>query len=134
MGFLVFFASYVAIVQGIAELPNVVVLMVTLATTHFEKTGKPNRHADHDLGLALGNLSLQAATLGLQIHETAGFDPERTVTELGVPAGVVPLTIATIGYPGDPANLSEQLQAKETAPRERKPLEEFVFEGMYGSP
>ncbi|MEL6397562.1 MAG: PAM68 family protein [Cyanobacteria bacterium J06626_4] len=31
VGILVFFASYVAIVQGIAELPNVVVLMVTLA-------------------------------------------------------------------------------------------------------
>ena len=31
VGILVFFASYVVIVQGIAELPNVVVLMVTLA-------------------------------------------------------------------------------------------------------
>ena len=31
LGILVFFASYVVIVQGIAELPNVVVLMVTLA-------------------------------------------------------------------------------------------------------
>lgn len=113
---------------------NAPVLLLSCVTTHFEKNGKPNRHAEHDLGLALGNLSLQAASLGLQIHEMAGFDPERAVTELGLPAGVVPLTVATIGYPGDPAQLDEALRAKESAPRTRKPLSEFVFQNTYGQP
>src|SRR3989442_5925948 len=32
------------------------VLMVSVAKLKFEKTGKPNRHAFHDVGLAMGNM------------------------------------------------------------------------------
>src|SRR6266702_6198279 len=41
------------------------VLMVSVAKLKFEKTGKPNRHAFHDVGLAMGNLLVEATALGL---------------------------------------------------------------------
>jgi hypothetical protein len=37
-----------------------------------------------------------------------------------------------LGYPGDPATLSEELQQRELAPRVRKPLDTFVFQGAWG--
>jgi hypothetical protein len=37
-----------------------------------------------------------------------------------------------LGYPGDPANLPEELRQREVAPRVRKPLETFVFQGSWG--
>src|SRR5437667_9400721 len=61
------------------------VLMVSVAKLNFEKTGKPNRHAFHDVGLAMGNMLVQATALGLFVHQMAGFSPE-TVREIhGVP-------------------------------------------------
>jgi hypothetical protein len=37
-----------------------------------------------------------------------------------------------LGYPGDPEALPERLRQRELAPRERKPLTEFVFTGHWG--
>ena len=45
------------------------VLMVSIARSNFEKTGKPNRHAFHDVGLAMGNLLVEATALGLCVHQ-----------------------------------------------------------------
>jgi hypothetical protein len=39
-----------------------------------------------------------------------------------------------IGYPGDPHSLAEDLRAKDLAPRQRRPLREFVFNGKFGQP
>lgn len=110
------------------------VLIATLAAKHFAKNGKPNHHAGHDLGLAMGNLSLQAASLGLHVHEMAGFDAAKVMSDLNVPAEYEALTMATIGYPGKPDQLSDALREKETAPRSRKPLSELVFRGSFGGP
>ncbi|MEQ9366368.1 MAG: nitroreductase family protein [Leptospirales bacterium] len=109
------------------------VLILTLASKHFAKNQKVNRHAEHDLGLAMGNLSLQAVSLGLFVHEMAGFDAAKAVQDLGVPEEFSAVTMATIGYPGPPENLSENLREKETAPRERKALSEIVFRGTFGA-
>ncbi len=109
------------------------VLLLTLAAKRFAKNDKENRHAEHDLGLAMGNLSLQATSLGLHVHEMAGFDPEKAMRELKVPDDYTAVTMATIGYPGSPEQLSEALQAKESAPRSRKALSEIVFRGRFGA-
>lgn len=109
------------------------VLIVTLAAKHFAANGKPNRHAQHDVGLAMGNLSLQAVSLGLTVHEMAGFDAAKVVADLGVPEEFEPVTMAAVGYPGTPDQLSDALREKELAPRSRKPLAELVFRGTFGA-
>lgn len=38
-----------------------------------------------------------------------------------------------VGYLGDSQTLSERLQQRQLAPRQRKPLEEFVFSGSWNS-
>ncbi len=38
-----------------------------------------------------------------------------------------------IGYPGDPDLLPATLRERETAPRERRPLADLVFQGRLGA-
>src|SRR5207244_13476066 len=75
------------------------VLMVSVAKLKFEKTGKPNRHAFHDVGLAMGNMIVQATAMGLFIHQMAGFSPERVRQTYGVPEDFEPVAAIAVGYP-----------------------------------
>lgn len=110
------------------------VLILSLASLNFEDEGKPNRHALHDTGLAVENLALQAAAVGLAAHQMAGFDTEKARIDLKIPAGYEPVAIIAIGYPGDPNVLADHLKQREVAPRTRRPITEFVFSGEWGRP
>jgi nitroreductase len=110
------------------------VLILTLAHTRFEKDGKPNRHAFYDLGQAAANLSIQATALGLTTHQMAGFNAEAARERFAVPEGWEPVSVIALGYAGDPDSLTEKLRQREIAPRQRKPLETFVFSGAWGHP
>ena len=108
------------------------VLMVSVAKLDFEKTGKPNRHAFHDVGLAMGNMLVQATALGLVVHQMAGFFPERVREIYGVPDGFEPVAAIAIGYAGDVEVLPEPLREREFSERTRKPVSSFVFQGKWG--
>ena len=53
------------------------VLMVSVARLNFAQTGKPNRHAIHDVGLATAQMIHQAMAMGLFVHAMAGFHPDK---------------------------------------------------------
>jgi len=79
------------------------VLMITVARMTFEHNGKPNRHAYHDLGLAVGNLSAQATELGVSLHQMAGFDAQRSHSV--IPA--MPIRFPTVCATGRKRRASE---------------------------
>ena len=108
------------------------VLMVSVAKLAFDMNSQPNRYAFHDVGLAVANLIVQATALGLFVHQMAGFYPDKVRELYGVPDGFEPVAGIVLGYPGDPAILSEELQQRELAPRARNPLATFVFQGTWG--
>jgi len=108
------------------------VLMVSIAKLNFEKTGKPNRHAFHDVGMAMASLLVQATALGLFVHQMAGFSVEKVRESFAVPAGFEPVAAVAVGYPADPEVLPESFREREVGPRSRKPINEFVFEGKWG--
>ena len=108
--------------------------MLSIASINFEDDGKPNRHAFHDTGLAVENLILQATAHGLIVHQMAGFDVEKARADLSIPSGCEPVAMIAIGYPGDPAVLSERLQERELRPRSRRPIREWAFLGQWGTP
>lgn len=110
------------------------VLLLSLASLNFEDEGKPNRHALYDTGMAVENLALQAAALGLAAHQMAGFDAEKARIDLKIPAGYEPVAMIAIGYPGDPNVLADHLKQREVAPRTRRPITQFVFSGEWGRP
>ncbi len=108
------------------------VLMVSVARKSFEENGTPNRHAFHDVGQAVADLSVQATALGLVVHQMAGFHPDKVSELYGIPKEFEPVAAIALGYPGDPDTLPERYKQRELAPRERKPLTEFVYAGRWG--
>lgn len=110
------------------------VLAISVAGLKFPHDGNPNRHAFHDVGQAAANLSIEATALGLMVHQMAGIDPEKARVNFGIPDGFEAVAGIAIGYPGAPESLPDALRAREKAPRERKPLESFVFSGKWGEP
>src|ERR1700689_2800733 len=110
------------------------VLLLSVAKLTFESTGELNRHAFHDVGLATAALTVQATASGLVVHQMAGFDVEKARCEFSIPPDHEPVAVAAIGYPGSVESLPHKLQQKELAPRQRKPLADFVYERGWGRP
>ena len=110
------------------------VLILSVASLNFEADSTPNRHAFHDTGMAVENLVLQATALGLVAHQMAGFDVEKARADLKIPSDYEPVAMIAVGYPGDPAQLSDRLRAREAQPRDRKPLTEFVYSATWEQP
>jgi nitroreductase len=109
------------------------VLAISVARTTFQRNGAPNLHAQHDVGAASSFLALEATSLGLAVHQMAGFNAERARKTYNIPAGYEPMAAMAIGYPGDPDSLSEKHRATETGPRARRPISDFVYSGAWGS-
>ncbi|MFB3921163.1 MAG: nitroreductase family protein [Terriglobia bacterium] len=99
------------------------VLALSVAQRDFDRTGRPNRHAWHDVGQAVAYLTLQATALGLSVHQMAGFDAARAREVLAIPEGYEPVAAIALGYVDDPTRPPE---------RTRRPTSEFVFEGEWG--
>jgi nitroreductase len=110
------------------------VLVLCVVSLRFARNGKENRAAVHDLGLAAGNLVMEATARGLFVHQMIGILPEKAREVYGIPAPSEAWTAMAIGYRADPTNLPEELQRRDTAPRQRKPLRQFVFSARWGNP
>jgi len=109
------------------------VLLLSVAKLQFED-GSPNRHGFHDTGMAAEHLVVQATALGLVAHQMAGFRVDQARADCKIPEGYEPVAMIAVGYPGDPALLPDRLRGRETQPRVRKPLTEFVYSATWGQP
>jgi nitroreductase len=107
------------------------VLMLSVAKKHFERNGQPNRHAFYDTGQATMSLIVQATDLGLSAHQMAGFSVEKARELFSIPPEWEPAAAIALGYPVEADAVPETLRAKESLPRSRKPLEDFVFSGTW---
>jgi nitroreductase len=107
-------------------------LALSVAHVKWQKDGTPNRHALHDVGSATAQLTFEANSRGLLVHQMAGFDVDKARQVFSIPPDWEPVAAMTIGYPGDPQSLPERLRDRELAPRTRKPLSEFVMSGGWG--
>lgn len=106
---------------------NAPLLMLT-AYKENNGNGDENFHALHDLGLCMGNLTVQAQHLGIGLHHMAGVNWKKAQEVFDVPEGFHVTTAVAVGYyGGDLDKLSEELQQQETAQRERMPSKEFAF-------
>jgi nitroreductase len=109
------------------------VLALGVVRTRFRRNAKPNAAAEHDLGLAAGNLLCEATARGLAVHQMIGILPDRARELYGIPDEAKALTALAIGYAGDGAALPEEVRGRDRVPRTRKPLAEFVFGERWGA-
>lgn len=101
-------------------------LLVSCGYKNFPGTDVYNRHWMHDVGAANISIALQAASMGMQLHQMAGFDVEACTRLLGLDTEKIePVTMMTLGYPGPADRLAEPFRT-ETLPRERKEVKSFV--------
>jgi len=116
--------------QGWAHAATVLILVC--AVTVNEKGTIPM--PEYGVGLAAGNLALQAVAEGLVAHQMGGFNKEGAKLVFSLPADVEPQTVIALGTLGDPSLLDEERRAKEIAPRRRLALDEIAFTGEWGTP
>ncbi|WP_340114136.1 nitroreductase family protein [Maribellus mangrovi] len=105
---------------------NAPVLFVALYNKFYERNGRLNRNAQHDLGMANAQLLLQAASQEVYGHILGGFDADKLIETLELSDEQVPFCMGVLGYIGDPEKLEEPYRSREQAIRTRKDLEEFV--------
>ena len=112
---------------------NVPVLVLSVAETISSYNKKMNKYAFHDVGLAVGNLILQATALGLYVHQMGGYDNEKARNNLKIPQGYDPVAVIAIGYLADSfEGFPEELVKREKSIRTRNPLNNTVYDGMWG--
>jgi nitroreductase len=109
-------------------------LILAVAKLSADRTGKPNGHAFHDVGLATQNLLLAATAHGLIAHPMAGFYPEKVRELFSFPAEFAPVSVIAVGYPGDLEKLPPELRDRQTAAKPRKPLSTLIFSARWGEP
>jgi len=107
------------------------VLLISVSSLKFERNGKLNRCAVHDVGLATANLMVEATARGLFVHAMAGVNLDKVRETYDIPEDFEPVAAIALGYAGDPLVLPEELREGESAPRIRKPLKDFVFGGVW---
>lgn len=110
------------------------VLILTAISRTFKKNGSPNRVAEHDLGIAAAHFALEATAQGLQAHQMAGVNLAKVRQTYNIPDGYDPMTAIALGYAGSPPGGADpQLAPRDTTPRSRKPISDFVLSG-WGQP
>ena len=110
------------------------VLALGIASLTFARNGQVNRAAVHDLGLAAGNLLVEATARGLSVHQMLGIYPDKAREIFDIPEGCEAWTAIAMGYREDPTALPDVLKEREHMPIQRKPLSQFVVSGKWGSP
>lgn len=108
------------------------VLGFAISELAFAKNNAPNRNAQYDTGAAMAWLTVEATARGLFVHQMAGFDPETAREVFEIPAAWDAIAAFAIGHPGDPASLPQPYRDRESSPRKRKPIREFVMTGTWG--
>jgi len=106
---------------------NAYALAISFARTTFHTSGKPNRYAFYDTGMAVSNLLLQALALDIYVHQMGGFSLEKVREYFKLPLDIEPVAMMAVGYLGDGESLTPELFKRDEKRRPRKSINEFVF-------
>lgn len=109
---------------------NAGALIVVLSKKTFTHNSKPNPVHTFDAGLASMNLMLQATAMNIATHGMAGFDRDKTRTNLRVPDDYAVEAMIALGRPGDTEVLPAELREREV-PTGRKRVAEIARPGLF---
>ena len=102
-------------------------LLFVLTRTDRPGSGNANIRAHYEAGMAAVQMALQAAQEGLVFHQMAGFSDAKVRENFKVPDNFAVVVAVALGWPGSADSVPESKRGLESAPRERKKLEELVF-------
>lgn len=107
-------------------------LILAIAKKYLDDSQKLNVYSFYDVGLANANLTFQASTADLFVHQMGGFNGQKAKEVFEIPDDFEPVTVLAIGYLGNPTDFPEEVLAKEKRQRTRMELTEFVYEEKFG--
>ncbi|GIQ90063.1 hypothetical protein KIPB_012710, partial [Kipferlia bialata] len=107
------------------------VLLLTVAKETFTHNNNPNRTCDHDLGLMMATMSVQATSMGLHMHQMAGVLLDKVTETYSIPEGYHPLTAAAIGYKAT-QGFPDQMLQKDASERSRRAISDTFFGSAFG--
>lgn len=110
-----------------------IVILVSSTQMKVGEELKPSWSHSLDAGAASANFQLQAIRQGWHAHGMTGFDRERTVSALNVPADHRVEAAYGVGRAVAYADLTEEQRPKET-PNGRRPITDFVHAGGFKAP
>jgi nitroreductase len=106
---------------------NAHAIVISMARMRFSHSGKPNRWAFHDTGMAVSNLLLQALALDVYVHQMGGYSVEKVKEYFKLGDDIEPVAMMAVGYLGDGSSLSPELLKRDEVRRPRKSINEFVY-------
>ena len=106
---------------------NAYAIIISMAQTKFSYSGKPNRFAFHDTGMAVANLLTQAYAMDVYVHQMAGYSVEKVKKYFNLGDEMEPVAMMGIGYLGNGDSLSPELYKRDEKRRLRKSIKEYVF-------
>lgn len=104
-------------------------LMLALVQKTDPNTNKIRSHVGYQLGLAMGNFTLQAMSMGIYLRNMGGYDPERAIANFQIPEIYEPVVMIAAGYPNKNEIIDEDLKVPMGEERKRKPLNELIYDG-----
>ncbi len=131
-------STHKALVDSLAEFNQLwassAPVLVAAVTEVEHEDGSPREIAPFELGLAVSQLTVEATARGLEVHQMGGFDADQVAEHFAVPPQYRTVVVLAIGRHGDADALPGWAAERETAPRERKPLEQIAFAERWGAP
>ncbi|HIF51266.1 MAG TPA: nitroreductase [Thiotrichaceae bacterium] len=109
-------------------------LFLACADSKVSKNGSPNRWGQYDTGAASENLCLQAASLGLMVHQMGGFDVDMTREAFEIPEQYELMAMMTVGYQLAESDIPEDMKEREYNERARNSLGDNFFDGNWNTP
>jgi len=103
------------------------VLILNCYQTHLRQNGNAHPTAQYDLGQAVANYTIEAAHLGLYVHQMTGFDAAQADALFGIGEKTKAFSISALGYLGNPDSLLPDFKNMETTVRDRLPQSEIVL-------
>lgn len=104
------------------------VLIISVMKKIFDYKDRPNGKALHDIGAANVSIAIQAAEMGLQIHQMGGFNKDEAADYLKLDKNIFePVTVIAVGFPEETLTPTEKTKQRIAQHQSRKELKEFVF-------
>jgi len=129
--------TYAGLLDSLAEFnqlwASAAPVLIAAAVEVEHEDGSAREIAPYELGLAVSQLTVEAAARGLHVHQMGGFDAERLAETFAVPPQYRAVVVLAVGRLGDPESLPGWAAERETAPRDRKPLAAIAFTGTWGT-
>ena len=102
-------------------------IVISMARTKFSFSGKVNRFAFYDTGMAVTNFLLQGVALDVYVHQMGGYSTEKVIGYFHLDEEIQPIAMMAVGYLGDGLSLPPELLKRDEKRRPRKSINEFVF-------